>query len=1096
MTDVSTSPQRVIIDGCTAATYIAYALSDVATVYPITPVANMGDIAARWALEGRKNVFGRTMKVMEMESELGAAGATHGSLSAGVPSTTFTSSQGLMLMIPNMYKMSGELLPAVFHVGSRSLATHALSIFGDHQDVMATRATGFNFLVSNNVQEAADMALVAHLAALEGSLPVLHFFDGWRTGNEMSTIDLPGYDQIRGITPMDAVERLRRRGMNPHTPNIRGTAQNPDVYFQNREAANSLYDAFPGIVEKYMEQVGELTGRRYSLFEYVGAPDAEKVVIAMGSACETITETIEYLNASGAKLGLVKVRLYRPFRADKLIAAIPETAHSIYVLDRTKEPGSQGEPLYLDVCTAIQQSGRQAKVTGGRYGLSSKDFSPAMVKAVFEADKRFTVGINDDVTHLSLPVGPELLTRPQTQKRFQFYGMGSDGTVGATRQAAQILSDLTGQTVQAFFEYSAKKSGGYTVSSLRMDSGKILSEYAITGADYIGINKERYVYLFNIAKHLQQESVLVINTARDAAGLSSIFPPELRKAIAEKGVKVYAVNAEAIAAKHNLGVRINTIMEAVFLKLCGMVDYAQSIEKLKELVSAAYIHEGQAVVDNNLAAIEDAVSICEEVEIKGEDIITPETSQPDNSPLQHFVSTLAEPCLHREGDAIPVSLLSADGVYPVGESAYEKRTIALNIPAWTASKCIECTMCSLVCAHAAIRPFVLTPDEAAKAGFDTRQSMSVKGMNWRIQVYPQDCTGCGSCATICPGHALDMLPIAPQLDVEKKNLNYVKALPSPSPTLPRFTLRGSQLYQPLLEFSGACGGCGETPYVKLLTQLFGERLVIANATGCSSIWGADFPSMPYCANAEGHGPAWANSLFEDNAEYGLGIAIGLQARKEANDTSLPEKPSVWAIGGDGWAYDIGFAGLDHVISQNIDINILVMDTECYSNTGGQMSKATPLSCVAKYAPHGKRTVKKDLGRMAMTYGHVYVGQISLAANPMQAIKVMQEAEAYPGPSLIIAYCPCINHGIRASMSHAATEMREAVKAGYWTLWHYNPQAAKPLTVDSPAADGSLPDFLAGESRYADLERLDPEAAKTLRPELQQRLEDTYKQLLL
>ncbi|MCM1310486.1 MAG: pyruvate:ferredoxin (flavodoxin) oxidoreductase [Bacteroides sp.] len=1100
MTNVSTDPQRVIIDGCTAATYIAYALSDVATVYPITPVANMGDIAARWALEGRTNVFGRTMKVMEMESELGAAGATHGSLSAGVPSTTFTSSQGLMLMIPNMYKMSGELLPAVFHVGSRSLATHALSIFGDHQDVMATRATGFNFLVSNNVQEAADMALVAHLSALEGSLPIVHFFDGWRTGNEMSTIELPGYAQIAALTPMDAVERLRKRGMNPNAPNIRGTAQNPDVYFQNREAANSLYDAFPGIVEKNMDKVAALTGRKYGLFDYVGVPDATKVIIAMGSACETITETIEYLNRNGARTGLVKVRLFRPFSADKLLAAIPATAQTLYVLDRTKEPGSQGEPLLLDVCTAVQQSGRQLKVIGGRYGLSSKDFSPAMVAAVLAADKRFTVGINDDVTHLSLPVNPELLTRPDSQKRYQFYGMGSDGTVGATRQAAQILSDLTGQTVQAFFEYSAKKSGGYTVSSLRMDSGKILSEYAITGADYVGINKERYVYLFDIAQHLQKGSTLVVNTSRDSAGLSAIMPAELIQAIKDNNVKVYTVNAEAVAVKHNLGVRINTIMEAVFLKLCGMVDYKLSIEKLKEIVSSAYIHEGQAVVNNNLAAIDEALTSITEIELSTSHSPLPTAHHPlrhSATPLlNRFVTELAEPCLHRRGDTIPVSALPADGFCPLGESAFEKRAVALNIPIWTASKCVECTLCSLVCAHAAIRPVVMTADEAAKSGFETAPAKGFDGMRWRIQVYPQDCTGCGSCATICPGHALDMQPIAPNLEPEKKNLTFVKSLaPKPNP-LPRFSLQGSQLETPLLEFSGACGGCGETPYVKLLTQLFGERLVIANATGCSSIWGADFPSMPYCTNADGHGPAWANSLFEDNAEYGLGIALGLQSRLESKDSSLPAKPSVWAIGGDGWAYDIGYAGLDHVISQNIDINILVMDTECYSNTGGQMSKATPLSAVAKYAPHGKRTVKKDLGRMAITYGHVYVGQISLAANPMQAIKVLQEAEAYPGPSLIIAYCPCINHGIRAGMSHAATEMREAVEAGYWPLWHYNPQDEKPFTLDSAAADGSLPDFLAGESRYADLERLDPEAAKTLRPEMQKRLNDTYKQLLL
>ena len=1150
VSDVSTATHRAIIDGCTAATYIAYALSDAATVYPITPVASMGDTAARWAMQGRRNVFGHPMKIMEMESELGAAGATHGSLSAGVPSTTFTASQGLLLMIPNMYKIAGELLPAVFHVGTRSLATHALSIFGDHQDVMATRATGFNILFSNNVQEAADLALVAHLAALEGSLPVLHAFDGWRTGNEMSTVELPGYDRIAALTPMEAVARLRARGMNPDTPDIRGTAQNPDVYFQNREAANRFYDAFPDIVEKYMQKVGDLTGRRYGLFDYVGAPDAEKVIIAMGSACDTIAETVSYLNrTAGTKLGVVKVRLYRPFRADRLLGAIPPTAKIIAVLDRTKEPGAQGEPLYLDVCTAFHTAGRDAKIIGGRYGLSSKDFSPAMVKAVIDAmdswpaGKQFTVGITDDVTRLSLPVGPELESLPPTQRRFQFYGMGSDGTVGATRQAAQILSDLTGQHVQAFFEYSAKKSGGYTVSSLRMASEPITSEYELARADYIGINKERYLYLFDIASRLRQGSLLVVNTAKAPAALCAGMPDELRRAITGLGVRVYAVNAEAIAAKNSLGVRINTIMEAVFLKLCGMVDCTESLDALKAIVQKQYIHEGQTVVDSNIAAIDAATGAIAEV------TVTPASDSSDKSdlsdlsaksqtPLQRFVTTLAAPCLHRRGDAIPVSLLGPDGFCPLGETAFEKRTIALNIPQWAASKCIQCTLCSLVCAHAAIRPVILSASEAARAGFDTIPAKGIDGaLRWRIQVYPQDCTGCGSCATICPGHALDMLPIGPQLDAQKANLEFTQArVASKGELLPRFSVRGSQLRKPLLEFSGACGGCGETPYVKLLTQLFGERMVIANATGCSSVWGADFPSMPYCADADGRGPAWGNSLFEDNAEYGLGIALGLRRRREKTfdrlrtlaadastaaplrdaitaflaapsdpdaaerlrpllpdgfDADLLVKPSVWAIGGDGWAYDIGYAGLDHVISQNIDINLMVMDTECYSNTGGQMSKATPLGAVAKYAPDGKRTVKKDLGRMAMTYGHVYVGSISLAANPMQAIKVMQEAEAYPGPSLIIAYCPCINHGIRAGMSHAATEMREAVKSGYWPLWHYNPLAAQPLTVDSPAADGTLPDYLDGESRYADLERIDPKAASELRPALAKRLATVY-----
>ena len=1142
MPDVSTARHRAIVDGCTAATYIAYALSDVATVYPITPVAAMGDVAAKWALEGRRNVFGNTMKVMEMESELGAAGATHGALSAGVPATTFTSSQGLMLMIPNMFKIAGELLPGVFHIGCRSVATHALSIFGDHSDAMAVRSTGFTMLVSNTVQETADLALVAHLAAFEGSLPVLHMFDGWRTGNEMSSIELPGYDEIASITPMDAVMRFRRRGMNPDTPDIRGTAQNPDVYFQSREANNPYYNRFSDIVEKYMDKVAALTGRRYNLFDYVGDPEADKVLVAMGSSCEVIAETVEYLNrTAGTHLGLIKVRLFRPWRADRLLAALPPTVKAVAVLDRTKECGAQGEPLFTDVCTSVFNGGRPVKAVGVRYGLSSKDFSPAMVKAVVDAldsarpGEQFTVGINDDVTHLSLPVGAELPTAPASQQRFQFYGLASDGTVGATRQAAQILNTLGGYDVQAYFEYSAKKSGGYTVSSLRVDSQPIRSEYEIKSAGYVGVHQERYIYMFDIAPTLHAGSKLVVNTAKSPAELAAVMPDDLKQTIRKKAVEVYTVNAAAIAAKCSLGVRINTIMETVFLKLTDMVDYNRSLETLKELVSKQYIHEGADVVRNNCDAIDLAEASIVRISVPDVKFTDPRTPAGAMPP---FVSELAMPCLHRQGDAIPVSKLAPDGFYPLGETAWEKRRIALQIPAWTSAKCVQCAMCSLVCPHAAIRPVLLTDAESTAAGFDTVAAHGVSGMNWRIQVYPEDCTGCGSCATICPGHALEMLALATQMSAQQANLRFTQTRVSPKPdALPRFSLRGSQLQQPLLQFSGCCAGCGETPYVKLLTQLFGERMIIANATGCSSIWGADFPSMAYCTrNSDGRGPAWGNSLFEDNAEYGLGIALGVARRREATarrlqalaaapdtaadlavainkyladtgdiaaaeqlrpmlpkdfDADMLVKPSVWAIGGDGWAYDIGFAGLDHVISLNVDINLLVMDTECYSNTGGQMSKATPLGAVAKYAPDGKRTVKKDIGRMAMTYGHVYVAYISLAANPMQAIKVMQEAEAYPGPSLIIAYSPCINHGIRAGMSHAATEMREAVKSGYWPLWHYNPQSARPLTVDSPAADGSLFTYLDGEDRYADLERRDPAAAASLRPELNKRLETVY-----
>ena len=1148
---MSDTQKRTIIDGCTAAAYVAYAMSDVATIYPITPIASMGETAQKWADQGRKNIFGQPMHIVEMESELGAAGATHGALSGGALATTFTASQGLMLMIPNMYKISGELLPAVFHVGCRSLATHALSIFGDHQDAMACRATGFAMLASDSVQATVDMAIVAHLAAISGSLPVLHMFDGWRTSNEMSTVLLPSYEDMGALVDKDAVASFRARGMNPERPDIRGTAQNPDVYFQNREAPNKLYDAFPAIVEEKMKQVAKLTGRSYNLFDYYGDPEAEDIVVIMGSGALVANEAAEWLNANGKKVGVINVRLFRPFVNKALLDAIPQSAKRIAVFDRTKEPGSQGEPLYQDVATALLTGGR-ANITlvGGRYGLSSKDFSPSMVVAVVNAlpamkpGQQFTVGITDDVTHLSVPVTETITSEPASMRSYMVYGMGSDGTVGATKQAAAILSDLTGEYVQAYFDYDAKKSGGYTVSSLRMDTKPVTSEYEINHADYIGVHKDSYTTLFDVGKQLKEGATFVLNTSWTPEQINAKFPAKLKRILADRKVKFYTVDAAAIAAKTGLGVRINTIMETVFLKFCGLTDFDKSVSKLKELVAKTYNHAGAELVDKNNAAIDQAVGAITPFEIPADwaTAVDAPATRPDGMP--EWVAKVAEPCLHRRGDELPVSALSPDGFCPVGETAWEKRTIALNIPSWDPAKCIQCTLCSTVCSHAAIRPVVMTAAEAAAApaGLETipaKGQGEIADMRWRIQVYPQDCTGCSACATICPTHALTMEPIAPQLEPQKINLSYTQEkVTLKDGLLPRFTVRGAQLQQPLLQFSGACGGCGETPYVKLLTQLFGERMVVANATGCSSVWGADYPSMPYCANKDGHGPAWGNSLFEDNAEYGLGIALGLDQRRKRLalqlqaltgkgnaefdkavsdwvaamdsvadcpaaakalrplmpkdlDASLLVKPSVWAIGGDGWAYDIGYAGLDHVIAQNNDVNLMVMDTECYSNTGGQMSKATPLGCVAKYAPAGKRTVKKDLGRMAMTYGHVYVASISLAANPMQAIKAMQEAEAYPGPSLILAYCPCINHGIRKGMGHAPLEEREAVKSGYWPLWRYNPAAEKPLTIDSAAPDGSLDTFLDGENRYADLPMLDPQAAAKLRPEMADRIQTVY-----
>lgn len=1148
---------KEIIDGCTAAADVAYALSEVATVYPITPIASMGETAQVWAMKGRKNIFGSTMKVVEMESELGAAGATHGALSGGALATTFTSSQGLMLMIPNMFKIAGELLPGVFHVGCRSVAGHALSIFGDHSDVMATRTTGVTILASNTVQETVDLGLVAHLSAIEGSLPVVHMFDGWRTSNEMSTVDTIAYDDIKSLVDFDKIAAFRARGMNPEHPQIRGTAQNADVYFQNKEAANRYYDAFPEIVEAQMKKVGKLTGRNYSLFDYVGHPEPDTVMVIIGSGGEVAQEAAEFLNSQrGYKVGVVKVRLFRPFAADRFVAAIPASAKTVVAMDRTKEPGSQGEPLFQDVATALAVAGRgDVKVLGGRYGLSSKDFSPAMAKAVYDhaasapRGSHFTVGIDDDVTHLSLNVGPSLLTEPSTMRQYMFYGIGADGTVGATKQIAKIISDLSGDYVQAYFDYSAKKSGGYTVSSLRVDANPIHTEYAIERADCVVCNRADYVKRFAMADVLTEGGCFLLNSPWKLEDMEREFPAALKRTLANRKINLYNVDANAIAEACNLGVRINTIMETAFMKLCGGVDFSAALAEIRKLVTDTYNHEGGEVVKNNLAAIDEAVAAITKIDIPAEWSNATDAPAADDEKLPEFVEKIAKPCMRREGNKLPVSLFTADGFAPMGTTAYEKRAIALKVPLWDVDKCIQCTTCSLVCPHAAIRPVVLDADEA-KAAPDSIVSKPASGpapmssYRFRIQVYPQDCVGCGSCAVMCPGHALTMMPAAAQILAQAPTLKYVQQNVSlKEGLLPRFSFRGSQLYQPLLEFSGACAGCGETPYVKLLTQLFGERMIIANATGCSSIWGADYPSMSYCANKNGHGPAWGNSLFEDNAEYGLGIALSIAHRREDlatrlaamadeqkgspladainqwlagrddadksvaaaktlrpllpkdfADADLLVKKSVWAIGGDGWAYDIGFAGLDHVIAQNVNINILVMDTQCYSNTGGQESKATPLGAVVKYAPDGKRTVQKDLGRMAMTYGHVYVASMSLGANPAKTIEVMKEAEAYDGPSLLIAYCPCINHGIRSSMSHSIVEEKEAVKCGYWPIYHFNPEANPQLTVDYPAPDNGLVDFINGEDRYADLKMVDPKAASVLQPELSENMKKLYTKL--
>lgn len=1154
---------KKIMDGCMATTHIAYALSDVAAIYPITPIADMGETADKWRMEGRKNLMGQPMNIRELESEAGAAGTTHGCLSAGALATTFTASQGLLLMIPNMYKISGELLPGVFHVGTRSIATHALSIFGDHQDVMACRHTGFAFLASASVQECMDLALVAHLSAIDGSLPFCHFFDGWRTSSEMQTIEVIDYNDIVPLVDWQKIREFRSRAMNPEHPEVRGTAQDPDVYFQNREAANRYYDALPDIVEKNMKKITTLTGRSYHLFDYVGDPDAEYVIVSMGSSCEVIEETVNYLRGMDYKVGLIKVRLYRPFSVKHLLNAIPANVKRLCVLDRTKEPGAQGEPLFQDVCTAIHSSGKSVPVIGGRYGLSSKEFTPGMVKAIFDEMELpfpkpvFTVGIEDDVTHLSLTVNDTIDTAQEGVVQCKFYGMGSDGTVGATKQVADLIGNNTDLYVQAFFSYSAKKSGGYTVSELRFGKQPIRSAYRIENADYILCNKDTYVRRFAILDTIKDGGIFVLNSAWSLTDMENELPAAIRRTIARKHLKFYNIDAGRIASEVKLGVRINMIMETVFLKLICVLDFDQAVSLLKAEIKAMYEHEDSLIVQENFKAVDRAVGALVEIIYPeswkdAEDMPVVETDVPA------FIRNVARPMMALKGDALPVSMFSPDGFVPMGTTAYEKQGIAINIPRWEMDKCVECCECSLVCSHASIRPYLATIDELKEApsGFSTREGRdALQSYRFRIQVYPEDCTGCGSCAIICPGKALTMMPVSTQVEEQKMNLAFAqKCISIKDGLLPRNTVHGSQFQQPLLEFSGACAACGETPYIKLLTQLFGERMIIANATGCSSIWGAYMPSTAYCVNKNGQGPAWANSLFEDNAEYGYGIAITVQHRRERLEMLIDEaielpvltgdvkdllygwkknknnaelsyslgqnlvsmlkkqsanpllseiidnadllgKKSVWAIGGDGWAYDIGYGGLDHVIASGQNINILVMDTECYSNTGGQTSKATPLGAVAKYSASGKRTNKKELGRMAMIYGNVYVASVCLGANKQQTINAFVEAEAYDGPSIVIAYCPCINHGIRKGMGMDMIEEADAVACGYWPLYRYNPDLVKegksPLIVDYKKPDGTMPDFLNGEDRYADLTMMYPDEAKVIQPELQTHCDKRY-----
>ncbi len=1142
---------KLTIDGNTAAAHVAYAFSDVAAIYPITPSSPMAEVGDEWAAHGRKNIFGQTMRVSEMQSEAGAAGAVHGSLVAGAFTSTFTASQGLLLMIPNMYKISGELLPCVFHVSARALAAHALSIFGDHADVMAARQTGFAMLASASVQEVMDLALVAHLATLKAKVPFLHFFDGFRTSHEVQKIEAIDYEDMAKLVDWNDIKEFRARALNPEHPHEQGTAQNPDIYFQNREAANKYYNATPAIVEEVMKQVSELTGREYHLFDYVGAPDAEKVIVLMGSGCDSVEETIHYLMAKGEKVGVVKVRLYRPFSVDHFVGAIPKTAKKIAVLDRTKGAGSLGEPLYEDVCTALRERGMDGiQVVGGRYGLGSKEFNPSMIKAVYdnldaaEPKNHFTVGITDDVTGTSLEVKEKIDASPEGTTRCLFYGLGSDGTVGANKNAIKIIGDHTDLYAQGYFSYDSKKSGGLTVSHLRFGKSPIRSPYLIDTADYVACHNASYVTHYDMLTPLKEGGIFVLNSPWTAEEMDEKLPASMKQQLAKKNIQFYTIDAVKIAGEVGLGNRINMIMQTAFFKLADVIPFEDAERYLKEAVKKSYGRKGDAIVNMNIAGIDRAVTGLVKIDIPASWANATTGAEPlDMGHKSEYFETFVQPILAQEGDKLPVSAFDPSGRVPTGTTQYEKRGIAINIPLWNVDGCIQCNQCSMVCPHAAIRPVLAKPEDLANKpeGFTTKPATGFPGYEYRMQVTPYDCTGCGNCADVCPAkknHALTMVPMADIAEGEQANWNYMWTLPKADVAINQATVKGSQFKQPLFEFSGACAGCGETPYVKLVTQLFGDRMLVANATGCSSIYGGSAPTCPYTVNEKGHGPAWANSLFEDNAEFGYGMALAYEQRRaklaevvaelaektqhddireacnnwlnsmddaEGSKASaevlrtitagrdcpyckqiqemadLLVKKSVWIFGGDGWAYDIGYGGLDHVLASGEDVNVLVLDTEVYSNTGGQASKASPTGAVAKFAAAGKKTRKKDLGMMAMSYGYVYVASVSMGANPNQLLKAMTEAEAYHGPSLIIAYAPCINHGI--NMGKSIAEAKKAVQAGYWQLYRYNPdleeEGKNPFTLDSKDATIDYKDFLKGEVRYTSLQKLFPEQAEVL-----------------
>jgi pyruvate-ferredoxin/flavodoxin oxidoreductase len=1162
------NPNMQTIDGNTAACHVAYGMSEVATIYPITPSSPLGEIADSWAVAGRTNIFGQTLNVKQMQSEAGAAGAVHGSLVGGAVTTTFTASQGLLLKIPNMYKISGELLPCVFHVTARSLSAHALSIFGDQADVMATRQTGFAQLVSCSVQEVMDLGLVAHLATIEASVPFLHFYDGFRTSHEIQKIEMIDYADMAKLFNWEAYRAFKKRAINPEHPDTRGTAQNPDIYFQSREAANPYYLKVADIVAKYMEKVGELTGRPYKPFDYVGHPEAERVIVAMGSGCEAIEETVDALIAQGEKVGLVKVRLYRPFDAERFFAAIPASTSVLTVLDRTKEPGSIGEPLFTDVCTAyIANEVSAPRILAGRYGLSSKEFNPSMIKAVYdnmaasEPKKHFTVGITDDVTNLSLPVTELFKAEPEGNIRAKFWGLGADGTVGANQSAIKIIGDNTEKYAQGYFAYDSKKSGGITISHLRFGDVPIKSTYLINEADFVACHNPTYVNIYDILEGIKEGGTFLLNSPWSVAEMEEQLPGDLRRTIYEKKLKFYNVDAITIAQDAGLGGRINMIMQTCFFKLANVLPIETAIDLLKKDIKKTFGKKGDHIVAMNIAAVDNTLANLVEIEVPaswGE----ASGAIPPKPPATDYVDSIMYPVQALKGDDLPVSVFPPDGVFPTATARYEKRGVAVNVPQWIAEECIQCNQCAFICPHAAIIPILATDEELAGApgSFTTIPAIGkdLKGYRFRMQVNTLDCQGCGNCADICPAKtkALEMKRAVHEAATEIPNYEFSLTIPYKGGVTNRQSVKGSQFYQPLLEFSGACAGCGETPYVKVLTQLFGERMTIANATGCSSIWGGSAPSSPYCANADGHGPGWASSLFEDAAEYGYGMTLAYATRRKAladkmtqaleldiseelkaamrewlagmNDgerskaagdklktlladdggnellgdiaaaADLFTKKSHWIMGGDGWAYDIGYSGLDHVMAQSEDINIFVMDTEVYSNTGGQSSKATQTGAVAKYAASGKKAAKKDLARMVMTYGHAYVACVSMGANKQQMLKAFVEAESYPGPSLIIAYAPCIAHGIRAGMGRTQYEAKRAVECGFWPMFRYNPllkdEGKNPFILDTKEPDGTLQEFLASEIRFSALERSHPHESIRLRAKIEQEILERYQML--